>query len=80
MEKSYRLPYFHRNTMSEFAFVIKGGFDVTPLPPQLEGLFLLSNTMCAHGADPESWKQATEKELVPEKIPPGNLGMMFESK
>ncbi|GLI78307.1 hypothetical protein PoHVEF18_006618 [Penicillium ochrochloron] len=80
MEKSYRPPYFHRNTMSEFAFVIKGGFDVTPLPPQLEGLFLLSNTMCAHGADPESWKQATEKELVPEKIPPGNLGMMFESK
>lgn len=80
MEKSYRPPYFHRNTMSEFAFVIQGGFDVTPLPPQLEGLFLLSNTMCAHGADPDSWKQATEKVLKPEKIPAGNLGMMFESR
>ncbi|CEJ57654.1 hypothetical protein PMG11_06340 [Penicillium brasilianum] len=80
MEKSYRPPYFHRNTMSEFAFLIKGGFDVTPLPPQLAGLFSLNNTMCAHGADPESWKQATDKVLQPQKIPPGNLGVMFESR
>ncbi|KAJ5455646.1 uncharacterized protein N7458_003910 [Penicillium daleae] len=80
MEKSYRPPYFHRNTMSEFAFLIQGGFDVTPLPPQLAGLFSLNNTMVAHGADPESWKQATEKVLQPQKIPPGNLGVMFESR
>jgi homogentisate 1,2-dioxygenase len=65
MEKSYRPPSFHRNTMSEFGFLIQGGFDVTPLPPQLAGLFSLNNTMCAHRA---------------EKIPPGNLGVMFESR
>lgn len=66
--------------MSELAFLIQGGFDVTPLPPQLAGLFSLNNTMVAHGADPESWKQATEKVLQPQKIPPGNLGVMFESR
>lgn len=80
MEGSYRPPYFHRNTTPEFAFLILGGFDVTPLPPELAGLFSLNNTTCAHVADPESWKQATEKVLQPQKIPPWNLGWMFESR
>lgn len=66
--------------MSEFAFLISGGFDVTTLPPQFAGLFSLDNTMCTHGVDPESWKQATEKVLRPQKIPLRNLGVMFKSR
>lgn len=66
--------------MSEFVFLISGGFDVTPLPPQLAGLVLLDNTMCAHGSDPESWKQTTEKVLQPQEISLGSLGVIFESR
>lgn len=80
MEDSYRPPYFHRNTMSEFVFLIEGGFDVTTLPPQLSGLFALVNTMTAHGADDYSWKEAVTAELKPVKVPESHMGVMFESR
>ena len=66
--------------MSEFAFLIRGGFDVKSAPPALNGLFSLTNAMSAHGADAQTWKEATTRSLRPEKVPAGHLGIMFESR
>lgn len=66
--------------MSEFSFLIQGGFDMKPLPPDLHGMFALTNTMAPHGADPTAYKEAVTADLKPFKIQPGNMGVMFESK
>ncbi|KAK5562700.1 hypothetical protein LTR43_011693 [Exophiala xenobiotica] len=80
MEDSFRPPYFHRNTMTEFTFLIQGGFDVNPLPPPLHGMFALSNSMAAHGPDSASHKEAISVELKPVKVPENHMGVMFESR
>ena len=51
-----------------------------PLPPDLHGMFALTNTMAPHGADPTAYKEAVTADLKPFKIQPGNMGVMFESK
>lgn len=65
--------------MSEFVFLLKGSFDIEPMPPQLAGMFALTNTMAPHGPGKESFKKTSTKDLVPEKITENNLGIMFES-
>ena len=80
MEDTYRPPYFHMNTMSEFAFLVEGGFDSTPVPKDLHGLCTLTNPMVPHGSDAQSFKAAVSASLQPHKVPPGNLGVMFESR
>lgn len=80
MEDAFRPPGFHLNTMSEFVFLIEGGFDGQPMPKQLHGMFALTNPMVPHGPSPAEWQTAVTSHLVPEKIPPGNLGVMFESR
>ncbi|EKG18572.1 Homogentisate 12-dioxygenase [Macrophomina phaseolina MS6] len=79
MEDSFRQPRYHRNTMSEFVFLVKGSFDIEPMPAQLAGMFVLTNSMTAHGADSEAFERNTRKPLAPEKIDENNLGLMFES-
>lgn len=79
MENSFRPPYYHRNTMSEFSFLLKGGFDTDPLPPQLQGMYNLANVMSAHGPTNDAFKKATTQELKPHRIDESNMGVMFES-
>jgi homogentisate 1,2-dioxygenase len=80
MEESYRPPYYHRNTMSEFAFIVEGGFDVAPVPSFLNGLFVLTNSMTAHGADENGYKEAITEALKPVRVSDKHMGVMFESK
>ncbi|KAJ5958213.1 uncharacterized protein N7479_005363 [Penicillium vulpinum] len=78
-ENSFRPPRYHRNTMSEFIFLVKGSFGPEPMPAHLEGMFGLSNTMSAHGPSAATYDHATSEELVPQRIDEKNMGLMFES-
>jgi homogentisate 1,2-dioxygenase len=65
-ENTFRPPYYHRNTMSEFMGLIEGNYDAK------EGGFLpagasVHNCMTGHGPDATAFQMATAKGLVPEK-------------
>lgn len=77
MEDTFRPPWFHRNVMSEFMGLVKGRYDAkaegfTP------GGASLHNRMSAHGPDKDTWRQATDAELAPEKLE-NTLAFMFET-
>ena len=66
-DKTFRPPYYHRNTMSEFMGLIKGVYDA-----KAEGFVAgggsLHNCMSAHGPDAETFEKATKAELKPNYI------------
>ncbi len=76
-ENTFRPPYYHRNTMSEFMGLISGQYDAkeTGFVP---GGASLHNCMTGHGPDADAFTKATEKELVPEKQK-STLAFMWES-
>lgn len=80
MEDCFRPPYYHMNTMSEFIFLVEGGFDIAPLPKELHGMCSLTNTMVPHGPAPDAFKKAVAAKLEPFRIGDDNCGIMFESR
>ena len=79
MEDTFRLPYFHRNAMSEFSSVIRGGFDTAKVPKPMWGMCALHNPMSAHGLDKREVEDAMNKPLQPERIGDETMAFLVES-
>lgn len=77
-ENTFRPPYFHRNCMSEFMGLIKGGYEAKNGGFQPGGASLHS-IMSPHGPDVSCFNAATTAELKPVKIGEGDMAFMFES-
>lgn len=72
MEKTYWLPYYHRNTMSEFSGPII--YDQDEGCSWNQGLEFqpygagLASAMACHGAPEEAHRRAEEQETAPQKV------------
>ncbi len=77
-EHTFRPPYFHRNTMSEFMGNIVGIYDAKEkgFSP---GASSLHSCMSGHGPETEVFKKASAADLKPMKISPDGLAFMFET-
>jgi homogentisate 1,2-dioxygenase len=80
-ENTFRPPWYHRNTMSEFMGLINGSYDAKSAAKggfQPAGASL-HNTMSAHGPDREAFEKASNADLKPFKVGEGSMAFMFES-
>ena len=77
-EDTFRPPWYHRNTMSEYMGLIYGAYDAkeTGFVP---GGGSLHNQMSAHGPDLDAFEKASNAELAPQKLS-GTMAFMFESR
>ncbi len=75
--ETFRLPYFHRNIMSEFMGLIRGVYDAKP-DGFLPGGYSLHNRMTPHGPDCNSTLAAEQVDLKPEYYH-NTLAFMLES-
>ena len=76
-EDTFRPPWFHRNVMSEAMGLIHGDYDAKAEGFRPGGLSL-HNLMSGHGPDVDSWRKASDVELVPAKIE-NTLAFMVET-
>jgi len=77
-EDTFRPPWYHRNTMSEFMGLISGDYDAKIGNGFRPGGASLHNIMSAHGPDSGAHKGASEVELKPQKVGGGSMAFMFE--
>ena len=80
-EDTFRPPWYHRNTMSEFMGLIHGSYDAKGGGKggfQPAGASL-HNTMSGHGPDMQTYEKASTMELQPAKVGEGSMAFMFES-
>jgi homogentisate 1,2-dioxygenase len=77
-ENTFRPPWYHRNTMSEYMGLIYGQYDAkeTGFVP---GGGSLHNQMSAHGPDLDAFEKASNASLEPQKLS-GTMAFMFESR
>jgi len=78
-EETFRPPWYHRNTMSEFMGLISGEYDAKAGGGFQAGGASLHNVMAAHGPDASTFQKASAAELKPQKIGVGSMAFMFES-
>ncbi|KAK4182824.1 homogentisate 1,2-dioxygenase [Podospora australis] len=80
-EDTFRPPWYHRNTMSEFMGLIQGGYDAKKGGKGgfVPGGASLHNVMSGHGPDVDSYEGARNAELKPMKVGEGSCAFMFES-
>lgn len=78
-EDTFRPPWYHRNTMSEFMGLISGNYDAKAGGGFQPAGASLHNVMTAHGPDAETFERASEAELKPQKVGEGSMAFMFES-
>ncbi|KAL2257059.1 hypothetical protein VTK26DRAFT_722 [Humicola hyalothermophila] len=80
-EDTFRPPWYHRNTMSEFMGLIRGGYDAKKGGKGgfVPGGASLHNVMSGHGPDVDSYEAARNAELKPAKVGEGSCAFMFES-
>ena len=78
-EDTFRPPWFHRNTMSEFMGLIHGAYDAKEGGGFEPGGASLHNQMNGHGPDAETHRRASTAELKPVKLA-DTLAFMFESR
>ncbi|MXO58275.1 homogentisate 1,2-dioxygenase [Altererythrobacter salegens] len=78
-EDTFRPPWFHRNTMSEFMGLIHGVYDAKEGGGFEPGGASLHNQMNGHGPDATSVRKAMEADLKPVKLD-DTLAFMFESR
>lgn len=77
-EDTFRPPWYHRNTMSEFMGLVSGDYDA-----KIGGGFRpagasLHNVMSAHGPDASTHEAARGAALAPKKVGEGSMAFMFE--
>ena len=77
-EDTFRPPYFHRNTMSEFMGNIAGTYDAKE-KGFIPGASSLHSCMTGHGPEAEVFDKASNAELKPAFIGQGSLAFMFET-
>ena len=78
-EDTFRPPWYHRNTMSEFMGLISGDYDAKEGGGFRPAGCSLHNVMSAHGPDAATHSKATEANLQPQKVGSGSMAFMFES-
>ena len=78
MEDTFRPPWYHRNTMSEYMGLIYGQYDAKE-EGFVQGGASLHNQMSAHGPDYEGFEKASNADLKPQKLS-DTLAFMFESR
>ncbi|OAL21428.1 homogentisate 1,2-dioxygenase [Fonsecaea nubica] len=79
MENTFRPPWYHRNTMSEFMGLIQGEYDARTDGGFRPGGASLHNVMVGHGPDSATHGRASEMELVPQKVGEGSMAFVLES-
>jgi homogentisate 1,2-dioxygenase len=80
-EDTFRPPWYHRNTMSEFMGLIHGAYDAKAggrFGFQAAGASL-HNVMSAHGPDAATHEKASNADLKPVKVGESSMAFMFES-
>lgn len=75
---TFRPPYYHRNTMTEFMGNIRGQYEAKPTG-FLPGGATLHSCMIGHGPDAATYEKASTVDLKSEYLGEGNLAFMFES-
>mmetsp|Transcript_38527 Transcript_38527/g.36897 ORF Transcript_38527/g.36897 Transcript_38527/m.36897 type:complete len:218 (-) Transcript_38527:31-684(-) len=78
MENTFRPPYYHRNTMSEFMGNIAGVYDAKE-EGFCPGAASLHSAMSGHGPDNDVFEKASNAPLVPQKVGEGSMAFMFET-
>ncbi len=78
MEDTFRPPWYHRNTMSEYMGLIYGRYDAKEEGFE-QGGGSLHNQMSPHGPDAEGFEKATNASNEPLKLK-DTLAFMFESR
>ncbi|CAI7640292.1 unnamed protein product [Penicillium discolor] len=78
-EGTFRPPWYHRNTMSEFMGLISGDYDAKVGGGFKPAGASLHNAMSAHGPDSGAFEGASNAELKPQKVGDGSMAFMFES-
>ncbi|KAK6443441.1 hypothetical protein LTR95_000268 [Oleoguttula sp. CCFEE 5521] len=78
-EDTFRPPWYHRNTMSEFMGLIGGQYDAKTGGGFQPGGASLHNVMSGHGPDAVTHEKASAAELKPVKVGEGSMAFMFES-
>lgn len=76
-EHSFRLPYYHRNVMSELMGLIKGTYDAKENGFTVGGVSI-HNAMTPHGPDADGFLKASRMPLKPERYD-NTLAFMFET-
>jgi homogentisate 1,2-dioxygenase len=77
-EDSFRPPWYHRNTMSEFMGLIHGAYDAKA-EGFVPGGASLHNAWSAHGPDADTFQRASTAALAPQKID-HTMAFMFETR
>jgi homogentisate 1,2-dioxygenase len=77
-EHTFRPPYYHRNTMTEFMGNIVGTYDAKTVG-FLPGTASLHSCMAGHGPEAGVFEKASNAELVPVKYPDNHMQFMFET-
>ncbi|KAH6868931.1 Homogentisate 1,2-dioxygenase [Thelonectria olida] len=78
-EDTFRPPFYHRNTMAEFASLIQGEYDAAKDGGVKPGSATIHNVMSGHGPDSETFEQAFNAELKPVKVGTSSMAFMFET-
>ena len=66
-EDTFRPPWYHRNTMSEYMGLIYGAYDAKE-EGFVPGGGSLHNQMSAHGPDLDAFEKASNADLKPQKL------------
>ncbi len=77
-EDTFRPPWYHRNTMSEYMGLIYGQYDAKE-EGFVPGGGSLHNQMSAHGPDLDAFEKASNADLKPQMLS-GTMAFMFESR
>ena len=77
-EDTFRPPYYHRNTMSEFMGNIAGTYDAKE-KGFIPGASSLHSAMSGHGPVAGVFDKASNADLKPMKLDGGSLAFMFET-
>ncbi len=77
-EHTFRLPWFHRNVMSEFMGLIHGAYEAKASGFSPGGA-TLHNCLAAHGPDRASYDEASSAALTPHYLA-DTLAFMFETR
>jgi homogentisate 1,2-dioxygenase len=78
-EDTFRPPWYHRNTMSEFMGLIHGNYDAKEGGGFQPAGASLHNIMSPHGPDSVTFEKASTAALKPMKVGEGSMAFMFES-
>ncbi|CAK7200182.1 hypothetical protein SEUCBS139899_002873 [Sporothrix eucalyptigena] len=78
-EDTFRPPWYHRNTMSEFMGLLSGTYDAKAGGGFRPAGASLHNVMASHGPDSDTHARASVTDLVPQKVGVGSMAFMFES-